>query len=49
MGSFYKDLHDFYGKTLIAGTTDANYFIFSRDRAPFCPDKAWLSLDAKSC
>lgn len=43
------DLYDFYGQRLTFDATEWDFFVLSKDRAPFCPDAAWLSVDPQSC
>jgi len=39
------DQYDFYGQTLRNTDTQWDFFLLSRDRAPFCPEAAWLAVD----
>ena len=48
--SITPDLYDFYGAKVTNYFTDEfDFFLLSKDRAPYCPESAWLSVDPDMC
>jgi hypothetical protein len=43
-------LYDFYGAKVNNYSIDEfDFFLLSKDRAPYCPESAWLSVDHDMC
>ena len=46
------DLFDFYGdknQRISPPLNEYNFFLFSRDRAPYCAEHSWLSVNSSQC